>query len=420
MNHSTFAQPLPSKLTEMMSKGYARASGEAEPFEIVVPFPAGSLSSTATDMAQFMIAHLQNGQLGDAQILKPETAKLMHSRLFGLDEATNGFAYGFYEESQNGQRIIGHGGDTQYFHSDLHLMLDANVGFFVSYNSAGRGETSPRTTLWEEFLDRYYPYTPPADGSTQKGDSSKSVSGKYSLSLRFESSPFKALSTVGEFDVYPNADGNLEVAQLLDPNGKPSRWQEVAPMRFRKVNGQDTLVFKPDQSGRLQMIVSMFPFYDFHRVGILQNKGILVPVLVVSLVIMLLAVLFWPIGWFVRRHYGARLDLTGLEWLLRVAVRIVFALILIFMIALGGLLTYGTSHLEFFSDRIVPWIYAAQVVGVLGGIGTLIVFVNAFYTWKNKRPTIWEKLQATLFALTCIGFLWFAFAGNLFKFNSNF
>jgi len=32
--------------------------------------------------------------------------------------------YGFYEESRNGHRIIGHGGDTVFFHTDLHLVLD--------------------------------------------------------------------------------------------------------------------------------------------------------------------------------------------------------------------------------------------------------------------------------------------------------
>ena len=31
-------------------------------------------------MAQFMMAHLADGQLGNARILKPETARLMHSR----------------------------------------------------------------------------------------------------------------------------------------------------------------------------------------------------------------------------------------------------------------------------------------------------------------------------------------------------
>ena len=129
---------------------------------MVTAYPAGSLSSSATDMAQFMLAHLQDGRLGDAQILKPETARLMHSRLFALDDGMNAMCYGFYEESRNGQRIIGHGGDTIYFHSDLHLVLDQKLGFFVSYNSLGRGDSPGRGALWEAFLDRYYPYTVPA------------------------------------------------------------------------------------------------------------------------------------------------------------------------------------------------------------------------------------------------------------------
>ena len=112
-------------------------------------------------MAKFMIAHLQNGEYNGARILKPETAQLMHSRAFGLAPEMNGMAYGFYEETRNGHRIIGHGGDTQWFHSDMHLMPDQNLGFFVSYNSAGKGEGSPRTILWQNFLDRYFPYTPP-------------------------------------------------------------------------------------------------------------------------------------------------------------------------------------------------------------------------------------------------------------------
>ena len=121
-----------------MAGGYRLGSDPSEPFEVINPFPAGSLSSSATDMAQFMMAHLENGQLGDAHILKPETVGLMHSRLFALDDAANAMCYGFYEESRNGHRIIGHGGDTVYFHSDLHLVLDQKLGFFVSYNSLGK------------------------------------------------------------------------------------------------------------------------------------------------------------------------------------------------------------------------------------------------------------------------------------------
>src|SRR4030095_9832348 len=79
MSHSTFTQPLPSNLAPLMSNGYRLAYGEAQAFEIVNPYPAGSLSSSATDMSQFMMAHLADGELGNAHILKPETAQLMHS-----------------------------------------------------------------------------------------------------------------------------------------------------------------------------------------------------------------------------------------------------------------------------------------------------------------------------------------------------
>jgi len=154
MSHTTFVQPLPADLQPLMSSGYTRASQKAKPFEFVQAFPAGSVSTSAADMCKFITAHLQDGRLASAQILKPETAKLMHTRQFGADPRLNGMALGFYEESRNGHRIIGHGGDTVYFHSDLHLILDANTGFFVSYNSGGKGEASTRTILFDRFLDR--------------------------------------------------------------------------------------------------------------------------------------------------------------------------------------------------------------------------------------------------------------------------
>ena len=56
MNHSTFLQPLPEKLSSHMAQGYRYVNGEYRKgdFEFV-PEPAGSMSSTASDMAKFMI-----------------------------------------------------------------------------------------------------------------------------------------------------------------------------------------------------------------------------------------------------------------------------------------------------------------------------------------------------------------------------
>jgi CubicO group peptidase (beta-lactamase class C family) len=420
MTHSTFRQPLPPSLAPYMSNGYQLASEDPKPFEMVVPFPAGSMSSTATDMARFMMAHLQDGQLGSARILHPETAQLMHSRLFALDPAANAMAYGFYEESRNGHRIIGHAGDTLYFHTDLHLIPDAGIGFFVSHNSLGREQPLPRTTLWDMFLDRYFPNTtpaPPTLGSAK--EDSRAVSGTYMLSRRSESSFLKVATLLEEFTVSPVEDGMVEVAQLTGPNGKPKRWREVAPMTFLEENGHDKLIFKPDQNGRMQMVL-YYPFFVGQRVGLFENGKILLIVIGISLLIMVLTLVLWPVGFFVRRHYGHKLGLTALERRLRIAVRIILALDIFFLAAMTGLVVYGSMHIEFLSDRGNTWFHLAQVIGVLGAIGTLVVLYNAIQSWRNRERRIWGKLQATLFVLVCLGFLWFAFAGNLLHFSSNY
>src|SRR5579885_2996455 len=164
MTHASFRQPLPAALEPLMSRGYFVASRPAQPFEIVQAYPAGSLSASGEDMAHFMIAQLEGGQYQGVRILQPDTVAQMQSRQFGLSPWMHASALGFYEESRNGHRIIGHGGDTVFFHSDLHLMPDAHLGFFVSYNSQGREASSAqdRSYLWHRFLDRYFPVAVPA------------------------------------------------------------------------------------------------------------------------------------------------------------------------------------------------------------------------------------------------------------------
>jgi CubicO group peptidase (beta-lactamase class C family) len=423
MTRSTFAQPLPPELAPLMSNGYELASDRPKEFESIGLFPAGSLTSSAADMSKFMLAHLQDGRLGAAQILKPETTRLMHSRAFGLDPATNAMAYGFYEESRNGQRIVGHGGDTVLFHSDLHLLTDAGVGFFVSYNSVGRGQISPRTILWDAFLDRYFP-APPVNSPTLNSAKNDAIaaSGNY-MSSRRSDSLLKSIALVGESTVFANQDDTISIGDMTgemnDANGKPKRWREVAPMTFRDINGQDSVIFKPDTNGRMQLILP-YPFMVGQHVGLWENSRILLPVAGLSLLIMLLTLLLGFVAWLVRRHYRQPLKLTTLEWRLRWAVRIVFMLNLFFVVTLSGFLLVALKHLELLTDSGNIWIWLLQSIGVLGAIGSILVFYNAIYVWTSKRYGIWGKLQATMFALSCLGLLWLVFAGHLLSFNSNY
>src|SRR5262249_40123424 len=117
MRHSSFHQPLPPELASHVATGYSFAGSAytAQPFEYVQVWPAGSLSATATDMARFMIAHLQNGRFGETRILQDATAQEMHAQHFANDPRVPGLDWGFYEQRIDGQRLIEHGGDIQWF-----------------------------------------------------------------------------------------------------------------------------------------------------------------------------------------------------------------------------------------------------------------------------------------------------------------
>ncbi len=416
MNHTTFDQPLPANLLLLMSNGYERASKEAKPYEFVQAYPAGSVATSALDMCNFMVAHLQDGQFGGSRILKPETAKLMHTRAFGADARLPGMALGFYEETRNGHRIIGHAGDTQWFHSDLHLILDANTGFFISYNSAGKGEVSPRTILFQKFLDRYFPYMPPpARPVASASDDARQVAGFYIVSRGGQESFLKVVQAFGQAKVFPNADGTLSVNFLKLPNGELKRYEEISPLLYREVHGQDLLGFHRTADGRMEFSID-YPFMVFQRASGISNKFLNLPILVLSLICIAIAVLFWPINAAIRWHYGAKLDLTVSEKRLRLATRL--ACIVNLLVVLGwAYFISKASQIASFSRDSDSFLYFVEFLGVVAALCTLVVLLNAFRSWTRAGKWIWAKLFDVALALACVGFSWFIWHWNMINFH---
>ena len=418
MKRTTFVQPLPAELEPLMSRGYSKASEKAKSFEFVEAFPAGSVSTTARDMANFMIAHLQDGKFGDKQILRPETAKLMHSRTFGSDDRLNGMALGFYEESRNGQRIIGHGGDTEYFHSDLHLILAQNVGLFVSYNSAGRGEVSGRGILLDKFLNRYFPHEPPAPAKIEnaKADAA-AIAGLYKSSRRFESSFLSLLTLLGEAKVVANADGTISIDPLKGSNGELRKFEEVQPFAYRELHGQDEVAFKKDAAGNWQFQVEI-PVFIFQRVGLLENKYFNLTILIFGLSVIALTVLLWPVGAILRKHYAHPLELTVAERRQRLLVRL--ACILFLGLFLGWVSVLSAADDITAINALPRWVIIFGLLGLLSVLGTVLVVWNAIRSWRTAGTWIWAKLHDLALALACLGLLWFLLNWKLMNFNVHF
>ena len=301
MNRSTFDQPLPANLAPDMAKGYPEASKPAKPFEYVVAAPAGSLTSTGDDMARFMMAHLGNGTYNGATILKPETAVLMHKEDFVLTPPLPGYALGFYHEDRNGQIIVAHAGDTGVFHSDLHLLLNDNVGLFVSFNSLGKGGAveSVREELFRGFVDRYYPAKPTAPLPTWKNakiDGAKMV-GSYIGNRRADSSFFRLLSMLGSAKVTMDKDGILSVSAFKTAGGAVKKWREVGPYYWQEVNGDSRMAARI-VNGRMLGFVSddLPPVLLFQRAPAWANPW---PLYLSSLYILLFTLL-WPITMWAR------------------------------------------------------------------------------------------------------------------------
>ena len=418
MIHSSFVQPLPAELKPLMSNGYNEGSGKAKPFEMIEEAPAGALAATATDLSRFMIAHLQNGKFEDKQVLRPETVNQMHSRQFGLSPALNGMCLGFYEETRNGHRIIGHGGDTVYFHSDMHLMVDDGVGFFVSYNSAGKGEISPRTALWEHFLDRYFPYAAPKVDKLSTADAdAKAVAGHYLASRRSESSFLKVAAVDDNVQVTPDENGTIKVEPFKDFNGQLKKWQEIAPLVYRSVNGQDLIAFRRVENNQMQLVPN-FPAVVYQRVKLITSSDFN-QLLILGVLIMLgLTLAFWPVNAMIRSHYHHRLDLDPRSLRLRPWVRVICAVDIAFLLIFFKVIT--SDSLATLSSRSDLKFHLIQTLGTVGAVGTVVVLLACFRSWSDPHEWFWAKVWNLLLAVACIAFVWFSIHWNLLNFNVNY
>ena len=413
MTHTTFRQPLPDALAPLMSKGYTVASQPAKKFEFVEAAPAGSSSVSAMDMTHFMIAHLQNGRYENIQILKPETAELMHSRQFANLPDMNAMCLGFYEETRNGHRIIGHAGDTDYFHSDLHLMPDAQLGFFISYNSAGKGEISAREAVWHAFLDRYFPIElKDASAVSTATSDAEQVLGHYVVSRKSQDNIFSVLTVAGEFNIVRNDDGTISAKDLKDMNGEPKKFRAIGPMMFRDVNDQDRLGFKKDDSGNTVAVID-FPFMVFQKASSWDNSAFQLPLIICSLVVLLLTVLLWPISALIRRHYAKRLTMTASQTRLRLLVRLACIAFILFFVGYAAFFALALKDISMLSPKGNPLLRLIQVFGWIGVAGSLMAIYGAVRSWQDSTRWLWSRIGDTLIALAFVGAICFVFTWHL-------
>lgn len=400
MTSSTFVQPLPGDLTDRMSQGYTSSDAAPGQFEIVGTPPAGSLTASAPDMARFMLAQL--GEPGAGTLLEPATLDQMHAP--ALDESTLGdlaaaprMTLGFFDESRNGHRIIGHGGDTQFFHSHLQLYPEERTGVFISLNSSGTGgyATVPlREAVLQGFTDRYFPADgaaiTPAPGTTVDQDTAREhaalAEGSYVSSRGVQSNFLAALDVLSPTQLTARADGRL----LITPGPgavTPALYEEVEPWVWREVDGQRTLAMRV-ADGQVEAIVYEGAFTLLPGAPE-RAPGVVLPVLGVAALILLVAAVAWPVGAIRRRVRQESLP-RGTGRVTRILTKI--AAIATVLALVGWAITVQTvMSLQEAPEASLRQLQVVQALGALGIVPAVLQVVGAVrhrHGWRRVLGTV--------------------------------
>ena len=97
--------------------------------------PAGAVWSTVGDMSKYLLAEMNNGVLGDKRIMSEES--IMERRKPGIRVGEKS-SYGLclMVSNEQGLDMVGHGGGTMGFSSDLFFLPEKGIGMVVLTNAS--------------------------------------------------------------------------------------------------------------------------------------------------------------------------------------------------------------------------------------------------------------------------------------------
>ncbi|USB33571.1 serine hydrolase [Paenibacillus sp. YPG26] len=186
--------------------------------------PEGGMFSNGSDMANYIIAMLNGGKLGETRILEEKTVKEMqavhYSAATDVPIASYGFE-SFMHAKHNGQLVIGKGGDLDGYHSWMWLLPDQKVGGLILTTSDATA--SVRDRFFAAFMDHYYP--------KQEAPKTYQNAAKAELA-RFEGI-YRGLRTPLLFSKVTAEEGHLTVQ---DGTGTHTL-RQISPLRFEDEKG---------------------------------------------------------------------------------------------------------------------------------------------------------------------------------------
>ncbi len=405
---TTFRQPLPENLQPFLSNGYAMRDGRfvAQPKEIIPMTGAGGASSTAKDMLIFLKALMNNASIDTINILDAATYAIMKEPLLTHAAHMNPVLHGFLDMSPAHIKVIGHGGNTFLFHSFLAMLPEHDAGIFISFNSENGSMTS--YDVMKQFIERFWPEKEsPTQAINLHEGYLKGFTGTYIPNRRPHSDALKLVGTLMSVKVFMD-EGNL---MYRDFTGQINTMAPVDSTTFF-VEGEKAFIgFQRQGNDRAdKLYVSNFPIMAFDKAKGLMNLQLHAVLFIITLLVMLYILVFWPWIYFIRRNYEKTLRtphplpvFTKLVAWIASLFFFVFIILMIQATSGGTDIVFGIPS----SMRVALFFPLAAIPLIL------LMIYSTLFVWKTPKIRKTSKLFYTLATLAYILTTWQLYYWNL-------
>jgi len=380
--------------------GYRWSGGEFVPYDQFfmhrAQYPAGSVSATATDMAVFMLAHLNGGAIDGKRILAAETVEQMHTRLRGNNDDIQSNAHGFWTGQIRGYRTVEHGGSVLGFLSNMVLVPELGLGIFVSTNGdAGGGTTS---SLPRRLVEKFYPpLTPPLQPDPAFSAQSTVYSGQYMGNRRGYKIIDKLAALGGEVTISVNDEGYL----ISTSQRGSRRWLPVGNHVFENADDGSRIAFEVDSSGIATRLYWAYGANVADRVSLLGSSKFFY-VAAGSTLVLAIGSLF---GFWLRR--GQRRVQTGGERLAAYGIGFTSLTWILFFAAFAALMSgVEVPEPEILVRYPTP---LAWLVHLSATTAASLVVVSAFGllpVWRAGSWSLWRRLRHSVVVVAGLALVW--------------
>ena len=338
----------------------------------------------------------------------------MLSRAFSHDDRLMGMALGFYEEEHDGVRLVGHGGDTQWFHSYLGVDPTHNLTFFVSFGAPGGSEV--RTAFTPAFYDEFFPRDSappkPPEGFAERG-------GRYAGNYAFWRSNFstieKALGLTSVVKVAPTPDDTL----LVSIGGNAKQYVEIEKNLFRELSpnialiagiSPERLAFQENADGKITgFVMDGLPFMSLRKLPLFATPAFNLTLLGASMLVFLAVVAG---RWYQRAAIRGRPpeDRTAIN-----AASLAAGANLLVVITAAVVLTIVKDKL--FTG--IPVLFKLWlIVPIIAFIAGAYLLYRTVLVWRRRLlGGTWARVRFTVVAACALFACWFYYYWNVLGFQ---